>query len=49
VAAAMAKRWGAGSPIYNLLVDQPRKQCQISLQNHDDEAWFKNLRIRELN
>ncbi|MGA2119113.1 MAG: DUF1080 domain-containing protein [Bryobacteraceae bacterium] len=49
VAAAMAKRWGAGSPIYNLLVDQPRKQCQISLQNHNDEAWFKNLKIRELN
>jgi hypothetical protein len=49
VAAAMAKRWGDGSPIYKLLVEQPRRQCQISLQNHDDEAWFKNLKIRELN
>ena len=49
VAAAMAKRWGMGTPIYKLLVEQPRNQCQISLQNHGDEAWFKNLKIRELN
>ncbi|MGA1997989.1 MAG: DUF1080 domain-containing protein [Bryobacteraceae bacterium] len=49
VAAAMAKRWGAGTPIYKLLVGQPRQQCRISLQNHNDEAWFKNLKIRELN
>ena len=48
VAAAMAKRWGEGAPIYKLLVEQPRRQCQISLQNHGDEAWFKNLKIRVL-
>jgi hypothetical protein len=34
--------------VYDLLVNQPRKQCQISLQNHGDEAWFRNLRIRRL-
>jgi hypothetical protein len=48
VARSVAKRWSEGSPVYNLLVKQPRKSCQISLQNHGDEAWFKNLRIRRL-
>jgi hypothetical protein len=45
---AAAKRWGQGSPVYDLLVKQPVKQCQISLQNHGDEAWFKNIRVRRL-
>jgi hypothetical protein len=48
VARAMAKRWGEGSPVYHLLVDQPRQSFPISLQNHGDEAWFKNLKIRRL-
>lgn len=48
IAKASAKRWGENSPVYDLLVKQPRKQCQISLQNHGDEAWFRNLRIRRL-
>jgi hypothetical protein len=48
VAAAMAKRWGADSPVYGLLVNQPKKRCPISLQNHNDDAWFKNVKIREL-
>jgi hypothetical protein len=48
VAKNTAKRWGQGSPVYELLVKQPRKACPISLQNHGDEAWFKNIRIRRL-
>ena len=48
VADNLAKRWGQGSAVYDLLVKQPRKDCQISLQNHDDVAWFKNLKIRRL-
>lgn len=48
VAKSMAKRWGEGSPVYELLVKQPRKQCPISLQNHGDAAWFKNIKIRKL-
>jgi Domain of Unknown Function (DUF1080) len=48
VAKAAAGRWGADSPVYHLLVDQPKKACQISLQNHGDEAWFKNLKIRRM-
>ncbi len=45
---AAAKRWGAGNPIYNLLVNQPKTECPISLQNHDNPAWFKNIKIRRL-
>jgi len=45
---AAAKRWGVGNPIYNLLVNQPRLDCPISLQNHDNPAWFKNIKIRRL-
>lgn len=48
VAAAMSKRWGADSPVTKLLVDQPRKDCPISLQNHNDAAWFKNIKIHPL-
>ena len=48
VERAAAKRWGAGSPVYDLLVKQPRKECPISLQNHESEAWFRNIKIRRL-
>lgn len=48
VAASMAKRWGVTSPVYDLLVNQPKQRCPISLQNHGDDAWFKNIKIREL-
>jgi len=47
VEQSMAKRWGKGSPVYDLLVNQPRTKCPISLQNHGDAAWFKNIKIRE--
>jgi hypothetical protein len=48
VAASMARRWAEGSPVYDLLVQQPVKECHISLQNHDDVAWFKTIKIRRL-
>ena len=49
VAAAMAKRWGDGSHAAKLLTEQPRRRCPISLQNHDDDAWFKNVKVKPLN
>jgi len=48
VARSMTKRWGEGSRVWELLVKQPRARCPISLQNHGDEAWFKNIKIRPL-
>ncbi len=48
VKKSVAKRWTAGSPMYHLLVDQPERKCPISLQNHNDAAWFRNIKIRPL-
>jgi hypothetical protein len=48
VAQGAARRWGVGSPVYELLVKHPRADCPISLQNHDTEAWFRNIKIRRL-
>lgn len=48
VKAHIAKRWMMDSPVYKLLADQPRRECPISLQNHDDEVWFRNIKIRAI-
>jgi hypothetical protein len=48
VRANSAKRWGEDSQVTQLLAEQPKKACQISVQNHGDEAWFKNLKIRRM-
>ena len=42
-------RWAAAPHVYDLLAKQPQKDCPISLQNHGDEAWFRNIKIRPLN
>ena len=48
VASGSAARWGTDSQVYELLVKHPKKPCQISIQNHGSDAWFKNLKIRKL-
>ena len=45
---ALAKRWGESSPAFELLRDQPAIECPISLQNHGDQAWFRDIRIKRL-
>ena len=47
-ASNLGRRWGVGSPVYELLTGQPRTRCPIAIQNHGDAAWFKNIRIREI-
>jgi hypothetical protein len=41
-------RWGVAPHVYQSLATQPKKDCPISLQNHDNEAWFRNIKIRRL-
>ena len=48
VAESAAKRWGKDSAVSKLLVEQPVREGLISLQNHNDEAWFRNLKIKRL-
>ncbi len=44
----IAKRWTANSPVYALLGGQPKRDCPISLQNHGNDAWFRNIKIRAI-
>jgi len=41
-------RWGIAPHVYELLATQPKKDCPISLQNHDADTWFRNIKIRRL-
>ncbi len=48
IAEGAKKRWGLDHPVYKMLVEQPKKKSPILLQNHGDEAWFRNLRVKAL-
>jgi peroxiredoxin len=47
VEKAVAARW-KGTGVYELLTKQPKKACPIGLQNHNDVAWFREIKIRPL-
>ena len=42
------RRWKGVQSVYDLLVNQPERDCHFSLQNHNDEVWFRNIKIRRL-
>lgn len=46
--AGINKRWANAPHVRELLANQPRKDCPISLQNHGDNAWFRSIKIRKL-
>ena len=48
VLESVARRWGKESEVYRLLATQPSRETPVSLQNHNDEAWFRNIKIRRL-
>jgi len=47
VAAGAAKRWGPAPKVQELL-SHPKPVGRLSLQHHEDEAWFKNIKVRKL-
>jgi hypothetical protein len=44
---ALGHRWGEDSLVVKLMSEQPKKDCPITLQNHGDEAWFRDIKIRK--
>lgn len=44
--AALKKRWTNGMSVYEILANA-KPEGRLSLQNHGDKAWFKNVKILE--
>jgi hypothetical protein len=45
---AIEKRWSVAPAVKELLLKQSRQECPISLQNHGNDTWFQNIKIRPL-
>jgi hypothetical protein len=45
---SVAKRWEPAPKLQQMLLKRERTRCPVSLQNHGDDAWFRNLKIRKL-
>lgn len=48
VTESLSKRWTPSSPVFRLLARPRTTSCPIGLQNHGDDAWFRNIKIRRL-
>ncbi|MBM3794119.1 MAG: DUF1080 domain-containing protein [Acidobacteria bacterium] len=47
VRAGVAKRWQPAPPVRDML-SNPKPAGRLALQHHQDEAWFKNIKVRKL-
>jgi hypothetical protein len=48
IAARIARRWSVAPVVERALSLRERPRTPISLQNHNDVAWFRNLKVRAL-
>jgi hypothetical protein len=48
IRAGVTKRWSVVPHVNDLLTKRPKKSSPIGLQNHNDIAWFRNIRVRAL-
>jgi hypothetical protein len=48
VTERIQRRWAVAPGVQKSLLSRPAARTPISLQNHNDEAWFRNLKVREL-
>jgi len=48
VPEGLAKRWTTKGRVYELLTERKQKATPIVLQNHNDAAWYRSLKIRRL-
>lgn len=48
IRSGLEKRWTKDSPVYLLLTEMPQRDTPIVLQHHNDEVWFRNLKVRKL-
>ncbi len=48
VREAIEKRWKSASGVRKLFLEQPVTESPVALQHHEDEAWFRNIKIRSL-
>ncbi len=48
VKETLDKRWGDASAVTKLMTGRPRTDCPVSLQNHGNAVWFRDIRIRRL-
>jgi hypothetical protein len=44
----LARRWGGDSEVYRLMVTQPVRESHLSLQNHDSDTWFRDIKVKRL-
>ena len=48
VRESIEKRWKNAPGIRKLLLDLPVAESPVALQHHEDEAWFRNIKIHRL-